>query len=181
MDMDLSGVIPEVKDNIKWYAIYTRSRHEEKVSEALQKKEFEIFLPKTEVWSKRKDRHKKILRPMFPGYLFIHTKLDNYTHLEILKTKGIVRILGNNGIPVPVSEEEILSLKILIESKIPVAPCDMFNKGDRVMVMEGPLKGVIGTFWKRRKNKDRLIISVELLNRAVYVEVDEWYVMKMVD
>lgn len=181
MSIYLQKLTLESRDNLKWYAIYTRSRHEDKVSEALHKKEFEIFLPKTEVWSRRKDRHKKILKPLFPGYLFVHTELDNYTHLELVKTKGVVRILGNNSIPVPVSDQEIISLKILIESRIPVAPCDMFKNGDRVMVMEGPLRGVIGTFWKRRKNKDRLIISVELLNRAVFVEVDEWCVMKLDD
>jgi len=78
----------------KWYAIYTRSRHEEKVYTGLRNKDFEVFLPKAETWSRRKDRRKKILLPLFPGYVFVHSRIDNHIRHDILKTIGVVRILG---------------------------------------------------------------------------------------
>jgi len=56
---------------MSWYAVHTRSRHEDRVYLGLLQKTFHVFLPKLEVWSKRKDRRKKIMIPMFPGYLFV--------------------------------------------------------------------------------------------------------------
>jgi transcription antitermination factor NusG len=54
-----------------WYAVHTRSRHEDRVWQGLTQKAYTVFLPKIEVWSQRKDRRKKIHIPMFPGYLFL--------------------------------------------------------------------------------------------------------------
>ena len=52
-----------------WYAIWTRSRHEQVVREQLEKKGFEAFLPTIARWSRWKDRKKKIDWPLFPGLL----------------------------------------------------------------------------------------------------------------
>ena len=78
-----------------WYAVHTRSRHEDLVCLGLTQKAYHAFLPKLEVWSKRKDRRKKILIPMFPGYLFVELlSLENEVKVDVLKTFGVVRILG---------------------------------------------------------------------------------------
>ncbi|MEE8209751.1 MAG: shikimate kinase, partial [bacterium] len=53
---------------IQWYALRTMSRHEQKVTDRLLGKDFHAFLPTIEAWSRRKDRRKRITRPMFPGY-----------------------------------------------------------------------------------------------------------------
>ena len=80
-----------------WYAVHTKSRHEYKAHTGLTQKNLTSFLPEMEVWSKRKDRKKKISVPLFPGYLFVEASLDNETKLAILKTSGVVRILGKKG------------------------------------------------------------------------------------
>ena len=79
---------------MSWYAVHTRSRHEDRACLGLLQKSFHAFLPKMEVWSKRKDRRKKIMIPMFPGYLFVELPtLDNEIKVDVLKTFGVVRIL----------------------------------------------------------------------------------------
>ncbi len=96
-----SGSIEELS---LWYCIHTRSRHEEVVFLRLEDERMHAFLPKLEVWSRRKDRRKKIQKALFPGYLFVHEILDPFHRLEILKTPGVVRILGNEKGPVPVPD-----------------------------------------------------------------------------
>ncbi len=69
--MRAANRLPPERKIMPWYAVHTRSRHEDRVYLGLTQKSFHAFLPKMEVWSKRKDRRKKIMIPMFPGYLFV--------------------------------------------------------------------------------------------------------------
>jgi len=106
-----------------WYAVHTRSRHEGKAWLGLTHKSINTFLPLIEVWSKRKDRRKRIQLPMFPGYLFVELPVvDNAVRLEILKTHGVVKILGKprGAEPIPVPDEKIDAIKRLIESKVEI-------------------------------------------------------------
>ena len=75
----------------EWYCIHTRSRHEDAVYHRLSDKKLQAFLPKLEVWSRRKDRRKKIQKALFPGYLFVYEILNPRLGLEILKTPGVVK------------------------------------------------------------------------------------------
>ena len=82
------------EEDLKWYAVYTRSRFEQKVYDNFCNKSMEAFLPKMQVMSKRKDRRKKILVPIFPGYVFLKYDLDPERYYDIIKTTGVVRMLG---------------------------------------------------------------------------------------
>jgi len=163
----------------EWYAVYTRSRHEEKVYTGLKNKDFEVFLPKAETWSRRKDRRKKIWIPLFPGYIFVQSQLDNYSYHDILKTVGVVRIIGIKGHPTPIPEEEIVSLKLIVNSGQPVFPHDYIKTGDRVTVIDGPLEGAVGTILRAKSKKDKLVVSIPLLQRSIAVEMHEWAVKKI--
>ena len=101
------------ENQLKWYAIHSRSRHEDVVLNGLKKKFIEGFLPKMQVMSRRKDRRKMILVPILPGYVFVHSDLNLNQYWDIIKTHGVVRILGIQGKPVSVKDEEIESLKTL--------------------------------------------------------------------
>ncbi|MCP5048827.1 MAG: transcriptional antiterminator, partial [bacterium] len=103
-----------------WYVLHTKSRHESVVNDGLLKKSIEAFLPKVTVRSKRRDRKVTIRVPLFPGYLFVKTDLHPYSHLEVVKTVGAVRLIGNKQGPVPVADETVDSLQIMVESNHPV-------------------------------------------------------------
>ena len=156
----------------KWYAVYTRSRHEQKAHDRLREKNIEAFLPLVERWSRRKDRRKKILLPLFPGYLFVRALLDPYVHLEILKTKSVVRVLCRDGQPSPIPDEQINAIQVLMKNGIAVTPYPYLKEGMRVRVVNGPLTGVEGILIKTKPNKDRLVISVDLLQESVSVEME---------
>jgi len=76
-----------------WYAVWTQSHFEQSVSQQLSAKGFDAFLPEMNVWSKRNGDQHLIKVPMFPGYLFVRDEMDKNSYIEILKARGVVRIL----------------------------------------------------------------------------------------
>jgi len=157
---------------LSWYAVYTRSRHESKVNELLQKKRIDTFLPLTERWSKRKDRRLKIHVPLFPGYVFVRVWMDAHSHLEILKTDSVVRILGNNGKPTPIPDEQVSAVQTLVKSGLEVNPYPFLKEGMRVRVVRGPLVDIEGILVETKASRNRLVISVDLLKQSASVEID---------
>ena len=155
-----------------WYCLHTRSRHETMVYERLGKKGFQTFLPKLEVWSRRKDRRKKIQKALFPGYLFVNELLNPFRTLEILKTPGVVKILSNEEGPAPVPETQIESIKKILNGRSAVYPFPYLKEGQMVRVVDGPLKGCQGFLLKIKEEKEKLVISVDLLQRSVSVEIE---------
>jgi transcription elongation factor/antiterminator RfaH len=155
-----------------WYVLHTKSRFENVVNEGLIKKSIEVFLPKVRVRSKRRDRKVMIRVPLFPGYLFVKTDLAPYEHIEIVKTVGAVRLIGNKDGPIPVPSETVQSLKIMVKGSDTVSTGTRFRKGDRVMVVHGPFAGVVGTF-ARYGGKERVIVNIEALGQFAGVDVNE--------
>ena len=150
------------------------------VNEGLIKKSIEVFLPKIQVRSKRRDRKAMIRVPLFPGYLFVKSDLNPYKHLEIVKTVGAVRLIGNKDGPIPVPSETIKSLEIMIGGNNTVITGSRFKKGDRVVVVYGPFTGVIGTF-VRYRGKGRVIVNIEALGQFAGAEVSEEDIEKLPD
>jgi transcriptional antiterminator NusG len=167
------------ENQLKWYALHSRSRHEDVVFQGLRRKSIEAFLPKMQVMSRRKDRRKRILIPLLPGYVFVYTNLDPYQYWDIIRTYGVVRIIGIKGKPVPVKEEEILSLQILNGTDRTVRNQAYMKSGDRVMIMEGALKGLTGFYLRHKGKSDKVVISIELLQRSLAVEIEDWVVEKV--
>ena len=163
----------------KWYAIHTRSHYEQKVYDGFCGKSIETFLPKVQKMSRRKDRRKKILVPLIPGYIFVHFDMNPIAYWDIIKTVGVVRMVGFEGKPVPASEEEISSLMILDGTDRTVQNRAFMKRGDRVMIMEGPLKGLIGFYLRHKGQSDRVVVSIELLRRSLAVEIEGWALEKL--
>ena len=167
---DAAGAIAAATDtDVRWFALWTRSRHEQVVREQLAQKHVDAFLPTITRWSRWKDRKKKIDWPLFPGYCF--ARFNPRDRLPILKCTGVVSIISFEGEPSPIPEHEIDGIRRLIESELAYDPCPMIHEGMMVEVMHGPLKGVVGRLL-RKNEKARLVLSVDLIGQAVSVEVD---------
>ena len=152
-----------------WYAVWTRSRHEQVVREQLERKQVEAFLPTVTRWSRWKDRKKQIAWPLFPGYCF--ARFDPRDKLSILKCTGVVSIISFESELAPIPEVEIQGIRQLVESDLAYDPCPMIHEGDIVEVKHGPLKGVVGRLVRKGAHA-RLVLSVDLIGQAVSVEVD---------
>ena len=155
-----------------WYAIWTRSHSERLVHDQLAALGFSAFLPELGIWSKRQGRMHVVPSPMFPGYLFARTHMDKHAYIEMLKVRGLVKILENGWTRLtPIPEEEVQSIERVMQAGVPMLP-HALQEGDMVRVTDGPLKGVEGVFLKDKPDSGRLIVSVGLLGRGVAVEVD---------
>jgi transcription antitermination factor NusG len=152
-----------------WFAVWTRSRHEQVVREQIQEKGIEAFLPTVTRWSRWKDRRKKVDWPLFPGYCF--ARFNPADRLSVLKCTGVVSIVSFNGDIAPIPEIEIDSLRRLVTSELQYDPCPLIKEGTMVEVVHGPLKGVVGRLLRKGAHA-RLILAVDLIGQAVSVEVD---------
>jgi transcription antitermination factor NusG len=155
--------------DLQWYALWTRSRHEAAVRQALDDLRIEAFLPTITKWSRWKDRKKQIAWPLFPGYCF--ARFEPGSRLSVLKQPGVVNIVSFNAEPAPIPDVEVNSIRQLIESDLQYDPCPLIKEGMMVEVVHGPLKGVVGRL-VRKDPRARLILSVDLISQAVSVEVD---------
>ena len=153
-----------------WYVLHTRSRFENVVNDGLAKKAVEAFLPKMRVRSKRRDRRLLIDVPLFPGYVFVRSSLDPREQLDIVKTVGVVRFIGDSQGPLPVPDPTIVSLRIMVASDSPLTTGQRLRRGERVIVVNGPLAGVTGTF-VRYKNQSRVIVGITALGQYAAADV----------
>ena len=156
-------------DETAWYAIWTRSRHEQSVREQLQRKGLDAFLPTINRWSRWKDRKKQVEWPLFPGYCFV--RINAADRLPVLKCTGVVKIISFDGEIAPIPDREILSIRQLIETDLQFDPCPLIREGTLVEVVHGPLRGVVGRL-VRKGSHARLVLAVELIGQGVSVEVD---------
>lgn len=153
----------------QWYAIQTRSRHEKMVRDQLTAKNITQLLP---LWRKRsqwKDRVKIIEVPLFTGYLFGCFALQS--RLEILNTFGVARLVGLNGKPEPIPEEQIAAVQKMIAEHLPYDPHPYLTVGTRVRVKHGALAGTEGILVAKKRHQ-RLVISIDLIQKAVAVDID---------
>ena len=155
---------------VQWFAIWTRSRHEQVVRQQLEQKQIETFLPTVTRWSRWKDRRKKIDWPLFPGYCF--ARFDPGDALAVLKCTGVVSIVSFEGKPAPIPAVEVDSIRLLVGSDLQYDPCPLLHEGELVEVVHGPLKGVVGRLVRKDASKARLVLSVDLIGQAVSVDVD---------
>ncbi len=153
----------------QWYAIYTRSRHEKTVASRLEEKQIEVFLPLRKVLRRWKDRRKEVLMPLFSSYVFV--RIPDTRKLSVLQTPGVVQILSEKGKPLPIPEDQIASIQILVESGLNYDPYPYLKEGSLVSVVRGPLSGVQGILLEKRK-KHLLVLSVDLIQQSAALQVD---------
>ncbi len=157
----------------KWYALWTKSHCEKLVFDQLAAKGFQVFLPKIEAWSRRGGVRHHIPVPMFPGYLFLHHAMDLTGYFEVLKTRELVRILGDGRDRLAVVPNgEIEAIQKVVQAQLPALPYPYLREGQRVQITKGPLAGVVGILVHTKPNKGLLVLSIELFQRSVAVEVD---------
>ncbi len=153
-----------------WYAVWTRSRHENVVRQQLAQKHIEAFLPTVSRWSRWKDRRKKVEWPLFPGYCF--ARFDGADTLPILKCAGVLSIVSFEGRPAPIMDEELNSLRLVVETTLAYDPCPLIREGEMVEVFRGPLCGITGRLLRKDARHATVMLSIDLINQAVRVEVE---------
>ena len=156
----------------RWYACYTRGRHEKRVAALLEQRGIEHFLPlhaSTEQWS---DRKKRVLWPLFPSYVFV--RVDPRDLPKALAVNGMVAVVRAGSAPVAIADEEIENVRrfaAAIEAHGLEPELEDLAVGRRVHVGAGPLRGVEGVVVERR-GRARVLVGLQAVGRGMSVEVD---------
>lgn len=154
----------------RWYAVYTCAKHEKHVAKQFVGRGVEHFLPQYESVRRWKDRKVRLQQPLFPGYLFVHMALQE--RLRALQVPGVVRLVGFNGNPTPIPQEDIERIREFLGQGWKAEPHPYLQTGKRARVVRGPLMGMEGIV-VRRKNRNRLVLSFDLIQRSMAIEMDE--------
>ena len=163
-------------ETAKWYVVHTFSGYENKVKTNLEKMVenrglhnniVEIKLPEEEVVEIKDDQKKVIKRKKFPGYLFLKMTMDNDTWYIVRNTRGVTGFVGPGSKPVPLTEEEIISMEL--EKR--VIELD-FEVGDDVRITEGSFEGFVGVVQSINMAEEKFTVLVSMLGRETPVEFE---------
>ena len=164
--------------DLPWYAIYTRSRFEKQVAQQMERKHVPVFLPLRMEVHRWQDRYQKVEVPMFRGYLFAQFAPDSFERISVLRTTGVVRIVGFGTEFSAVPSEQIEMLQRLATERAALHPHRYLRVGQRVKVATGSLAGMEGILVRIRK-QDRLVIAVDAIRQAVAVELAGYEVIPL--
>jgi len=159
---------PSADSEARWYAVYTCANHEKKAAREISRRGVESFLPLYQTARRWSDRRVQIEMPLFAGYVFVHLALCD--RLKVLQVPGVVRLVGFGGSPTALPDEQMDTLRAGL-SGLRAEPHPFLTVGRRLRIKRGPLAGMEGILL-RRKGKFRLVISIDLIQRAIAVDAD---------
>lgn len=153
-----------------WYCVRAKPRMETVAAATLQTlKSVEVFLPRTV-------RPKKIkcspIKPLFPGYFF--ARFDPIVHLRNVHfARGVSYVVRRKEIPVPVSPQVMLELRLISPDGILEIPDKPHRIGDKVKAIAGLFEGEQGDVTQLIPSRERIKVLFEILGRPTEVEIDE--------
>jgi transcriptional antiterminator NusG len=157
-------------DDARWFAVHTRARHEKKVDAHFEEKRLTSFLPLLQRISRWSDRTALIDTPLFGGYTFVRISPTAENRVIVLRTSGVLGLVGNGGMGTPIPDEEIYNLQTVLQRRAPCSAHPFTRAGQRVRIRGGCLDGVEGIL--QTENPDQtLILSIELLQRSLSIRV----------
>ena len=161
----------------QWYVAYTYSKFERKVLKQVVDAGYEAYLPVHKVYRKWSDRVKQIEMPLFPSYLFINT-LECCLH-ELKDMAGIAQFVAFGGKYATIRNQEIQLIKDLVQQgKDVVARPELLKVGQRVRVVRGPFRGLVGVL-EKRSGKNRLVVNIDSLRQNISVEMPMTYLRRV--
>jgi transcription antitermination factor NusG len=164
-------LLDRASDDLNWYAVYTKARHEKRVAAQFGEKHVCAFLPLLRQIHKWSDRQSQVEVPMFSCYAFVRIAQTPEERLKVLRTPGVLGFVGNERQGAPIPDEQIESLQTALRHNIPCFPHAFLSAGRRVRIRGGSLDGVEGIV-VRHGSDQRLVVSVELLHRSVAIRCE---------
>ncbi len=153
-----------------WLVLRTKSRHENKVESDLQQNQITAYLPRQRVVRRSKGQRAVVERPLFPGYVFVRPRLEQFEKIRYIR--GSCGFVFAGAKPATMKETELDAVRVLVDSGAALAVEPALVPGRRVRVVSGPFAGACGEL-VRIKNRDRFVINAQALNSSVSVEVTE--------
>jgi transcription antitermination factor NusG len=167
-----SAVVPWVaQEDMRWYALHTRARHERVVETRLREQGMETFLPVVQEVHRWSDRKKKVEVPLFSCYVFVHCGLSAEERTMVHRVDSVLGFVGVRGAGLPIPDEQIESIRTVLAQATPWRSHPFLKAGQRVRVRGGALDGIEGVFLSENGDHS-LIISVDVIQRSMAVRID---------
>jgi transcription antitermination factor NusG len=162
-------MLPPDYDKLRWYAAYTCANHEKRVAQQLERRCVDYFLPLYEAVRRWKDRRVRLQLPLFPSYVFV--RITQRDRLRVLEIPSMVRLVGFNGLPTALPDDQIEAMRDVLARKLRAEPHPYLKAGSRVRITSGPFTGLEGILL-RRNGTFRVVLSIELIKRSIAVDLD---------
>ena len=182
MNHEASRDDERIKD-ARWYVVHTYSGYENKVkvnidaaieNRHLEDEILEVRVPMHDVTEMKNGVMTTKSKKVFPGYVLIHMVMNDDTWYVVRNTRGVTGFVGPGSKPIPLSDEEVMNLGIRPENvEFDIA------EGDRVVVLTGAMKDMIGVVQSINEQKQTVQIIVELFGRETAAELDMMDVRKL--
>ena len=156
----------------RWYACYTKARHEKRVAAAFEQKSLETYLPVLVRLRQWKDRRRLVEFPMFPSYVFVRVPPEDLP--SVVAVPGVCSIVRRQGEPVVIPVRELENVRRfaegLRESGSEPEPTAYLEQGQWVEVTAGPFQGVRGIVVEHR-NRRRVVVGLRAIGQGLEVDV----------
>ena len=150
-----------------WYAIHSRPRQEERALENLERQGFEVWLPMLTVEKVRRGKLAQVVEPMFSRYLFIRLDTEQTNWSPIRSTLGVSKLVSFGNRPAVVHDDLIHVLQQLPARE----PERLFQPGQQVQFIAGPLKGLEGLY-QQPDGELRAMVLVDLMSKQHRISID---------
>jgi transcriptional antiterminator NusG len=155
----------------EWFAVQTRARHEKVVAQRLREVGVMTFLPLVKAVHRWSDRRKTVELPLFSCYVFVRLAPKNESRLRVLLIEGVLNFVGPRGQGVAIPDEQIDSLRRLLQEQLPYCSHPFLKIGQRVRIRSGALDGVEGILVSRSGERT-LVVSVDAIDRSLAVRIE---------
>lgn len=149
-----------------WYLVQSKPRNEARALENLVRQGYETYLPLMEVERLQRGKLLKKMEPLFPRYLFLHLEEGNDNWGPIRSTMGVAGLVRFGQAYAVVSEEVVAAVRERTQD----IKKSLFESGDSVRVVSGPLLGLEGVF-EITDGEQRSFVLLEFMQKQQRVSV----------
>ena len=156
-----------------WYAIQAKARQEHLAVEHLRRQHYDVYLPLIRLPRRRRGTWHQVTEPLFPGYLFVRLNPQRHNTAPIRSTRGVIGLVRFGGALRPVPDglvEHLLAARADPDGAI--SQQHLFQAGDRVEIVSGPLAGLQAIFLAPT-GQQRARLLLNLLGRETRVVIPE--------
>ncbi len=151
--------------------VNTKPKNEDRAATNLTGGGMEVLAPKLKFRRYKNGRFVHVVEQMFPGYIFV--KFDAIDDFRLVKyARGVKTIVHFADRIVPVQETAIEFIRSKLENGIATVEKKKFEKGGKILIKEGPFKGLSGIFEKELEGKERVMILLDTVKFSVSMEID---------
>lgn len=155
----------------RWYVVNTKPRNEERAATNLINGGIEVLAPKLKLRKYKEGKFVQIVEPMFPNYIFVRIHpVDEYRLVKY--ARGVKTIVNFGGKIVPLQDEMIEFIRARLDEGVAVIKKEQLHKGEKVVVQEGPFKGLSGIFESELDGKERVAILLDGVDYCAKMEID---------